>query len=224
MRCAPALGLLFFTAACGGGSSDDTDAATVTSASDDDPAESSAADDDPADDGSSAAATSAGESPATTDGDSTTGGGAACTSNADCGRDERCDFADESCGTSGAPGTCTARPADCENEPRPVCGCDDALYNSQCHAAAAGTDLAFLGNCEVPNGAFVCGYSYCILDEEYCSIQGGRMPSAQCIVLPPVCLPPDCNCIADCCECDSAMCCSDLCTNDNGALTYVCPG
>jgi hypothetical protein len=219
----PALALVWLGLACGGGGSDETDATTVANTSD--AGEMSTADDDgDDDDGDAATSTFTSSSSSTTAPDDGTTGGSPCQSNADCSGDERCDFADESCGTSGVAGMCTPRPTDCENEERPVCGCDDELYNSSCHAAEAGTDIAFLGNCETPNGAFVCGYSYCILDEEYCSIQGGGMPSATCIVLPPVCQPPSCNCLADCCECDSTACCEDLCTNEGGALTYVCPG
>lgn len=225
MRCPLPLGLalVLLGFACGTGSSGDS---AGTTSSDDASDPTTAADDDDAsdDDGSTAAPSTSSSSSSTADPDGGTTGGTACQSNADCSGDERCDFGDESCGTSGVPGTCTPRPSDCDNDERPVCGCDDELYNSPCHAAAAGTDIAFLGNCETPNGAFVCGYSYCILDEEYCSIQGGGMPSAMCIVLPPVCQPPSCNCISDCCECDTPQCCEDLCSNEGGALTYVCPG
>jgi hypothetical protein len=218
----PALAFALLELACGDEPSGDSGGPTTASSGA--PQETTATGDDaPADDDGATASTSSGSSTAS-DPDGGTTGGAACQSNADCGADERCDFADESCGTSGVAGTCMPRPTDCDNEERPVCGCDDELYNSSCHAAAAGTDIAFLGSCETPNGAFVCGYSYCILDEEYCSIQGGGMPSATCIVLPPVCQPPGCSCLADCCECDSTACCEDLCTNEGGALTYVCPG
>jgi len=211
--------------ACGGGSSDEGDTSSATTpnetggstAQDDD-------DDDDDDDGSTAAPESSGGSSAVTEADSGTGGGAPCQSNDDCGDDERCDFADESCGASGVAGSCTPRPSGCDNEPRPVCGCDNELYDSVCDAAAAGTDVAFLANCEVPTGAFACGYSFCILDMEYCAIEGGASPSASCIELPPVCMPPNCNCLSDCCDCDTTDCCANLCTNENGALTFVCPG
>jgi hypothetical protein len=221
----PGLALVLFGLACGSDGSGDTLPAT-TVANTSDAGEMSTADDDgdDDDDDDTSAATTTTTSSSSTDPDDGTTGGTPCQSNADCSGAERCDFGDESCGTSGVAGTCLPRPTECDNDERPVCGCDDELYNSSCHAAEAGTDIAFLGSCETPNGAFVCGYSYCILDEEYCSIQGGGMPTATCIALPPVCQPPGCNCLADCCECDSTACCEELCTNDGGALTYVCPG
>jgi hypothetical protein len=105
-----------------------------------------------------------------------------------------------------------------------VCGCDGAVHATPCLAQDAGVDVKFLGACETPNGAFDCGFSYCITGEEYCAENGGPMPSFECVVLPPVCQPPDCSCITTCCGCDNATCCSQYCSNVNNALTYTCPG
>lgn len=152
------------------------------------------------------------------------GGGTPCSDNADCATTELCEFGDHSCGASGQPGSCVPRPDDCAQEDRPVCGCDGELYPSQCAAASSGVGVDFLGECELPNGAFACGFSFCIHGDEYCLEQGGAMPSFECLALPPVCQPPDCSCITSCCGCDNASCCSDFCINDDDALTYTCPG
>lgn len=166
-------------------------------------------------------------SPATDSGgpaDSTSGGGTACTSSAECAGDEYCRWIDDSCGVSGLSGQCTPR-SDCDNgNGRPVCGCDGAVHDTRCAAQDAGIDVDFLGGCETPAGAFDCGFSFCINGDEYCQQLGGNDPSAECIVLPPVCQPPDCSCVTTCCGCDNASCCSDFCTNEGGALTYTCPG
>lgn len=215
-------------AACGG---DDGESATTSGPATSAPGDGAPTGDgtgDPTgspDDGTPATATgdsSGSEGPASTGSDD--GGGTPCSSNDDCDAAEICEFADHSCGVSGASGTCTARPADCPADERPVCGCDGQLHASRCSAAQSGVDVDFLGECELPNGAFACGFSFCIHGEEYCLEQGGTMPSSQCIVLPPVCQPPDCSCITTCCGCDNASCCSDYCTNQDDALTYTCPG
>lgn len=152
------------------------------------------------------------------------GDGVPCTSNTDCGTGEYCEFADDSCGVSGVAGSCQQRPEGCGTDERPVCGCDGQLHASLCQAAGSGQDVDFLGECELPNGGFPCGFSFCILGDEYCLEQGGPMPTFECIALPPVCQPPDCSCITTCCGCANASCCSDFCSNVDEALTYTCPG
>ena len=154
---------------------------------------------------------------------SESGSSGGCTSSADCAGGQYCDFPDDSCGVSGMEGTCVDAPAGCTDDDRPVCGCDDTLHGNVCDAAAAGQDVAFLGVCEVPNGAFRCGFSFCISGDEYCLEQAGAMPTGECVTLPPVCVPPDCSCVTTCCGCDNASCCSEFCSNDDGDLKYVCP-
>ena len=104
-----------------------------------------------------------------------------------------------------------------------MCGCDDGLYPSVCDAASSGVDLSFLGECELPNGAFACGPSFCILGQEYCAITSGLMPTAECIELPPACIPPQCSCMTSCCGCEGPSCCTDYCMSDGEALTFTCP-
>jgi hypothetical protein len=106
---------------------------------------------------------------------------------------------------------------------RPICGCDDQLYPSVCDAASSGIDLSFLGECELPNGAFACGPSFCVLGMEYCAITSGTQPTAECIELPPACLPPQCSCMTECCGCEGPSCCTEFCTSDGEALTFTCP-
>jgi hypothetical protein len=154
---------------------------------------------------------------------STSGTAEGCQSAADCADGQYCDFPDDSCGVSGVEGICTAVRTDCGGDDRPVCGCDDALHDTICAASTAGQDVAFLGECEVPSGAFRCGFSFCDSGDEYCLEQAGTMPTHACIALPPVCMPPDCSCITSCCGCDNATCCGEFCSNDDGNLTYVCP-
>lgn len=224
------LGTGLVSSACaddGGGSA--TTAAPGSTAADDDggPAGTSATDptSDPTSGGPAGSTGSAADdgSSAGSAGDDD-GGGTPCASNDDCAVGDYCEFADHSCGASGQPGGCAPRPTDCTEEDRPVCGCNGELYASQCAAAGSGIDVDFLGECEIPNGAFACGFSFCIHGDEYCLEQGGAMPSFECLVLPPVCQPPDCSCITTCCGCDNASCCSDYCINEDDALTYTCPG
>ncbi len=151
------------------------------------------------------------------------GGGVECTSNDECDATEYCDFPFDSCGASNSTGTCTIRPTECKPVVRPVCGCGDVLYPGACEAASMGVDLAFLGECELPNGAFACGPSFCILGEEYCAVTAGFEPTAACIELPPACEPPSCTCMTECCGCEGASCCSDYCTGEGDALTFTCP-
>lgn len=165
-------------------------------------------------------------SPATTstDGGGESSGGVACESSSDCSAGQYCDWASDSCGVAGDGGVCRDAPIDCGADARPVCACNDQLYASLCEATAAGQDVAFLGQCDDPSGGFRCGYSYCVLGDEYCVENGGLMPTFECVGLPPVCQPPDCSCISTCCGCEDSACCSNYCSLDGEALKYVCPG
>ena len=75
-----------------------------------------------------------------------TEGGAACKAPDDCDSDEFCDFPDLFCGEASA-GVCQPRPSDCQFMAI-VHGCDCVIYESVCHAHAAGVDqLGLSGDC-----------------------------------------------------------------------------
>jgi hypothetical protein len=67
--------------------------------------------------------------------------------NRKCAETHFCDWRDDSCGVADKPGECQPRPADCEAEPPPVCGCDGLQYDNACEAEKAGTDVAQLSAC-----------------------------------------------------------------------------
>lgn len=188
---------------------------------------SSGAEDDDADPttaGMSVTSEPATSSSSTGEASSASGDPVGCTASSDCAGGEYCDFADDSCGASGMSGACAPIVEGCDGEQRPVCACGDVLHDSICAASAAGLDVSFVGECPLADPlAFRCGYSFCISDMEYCLAQAGAMPSAECIALPPVCVPTDCSCITSCCGCDNATCCSEFCINDDGDLTFTCP-
>lgn len=64
-----------------------------------------------------------------------------CRSSADCSAsDMYCDMVLP--GQCGGQGSCKARPEACDDEWRPVCGCDGKMYGNRCEAAAAGVSVA----------------------------------------------------------------------------------
>ena len=51
------------------------------------------------------------------------------------------------CGAGDVPGTCEAKPAQCNIAGSAVCGCDNHDYASACDAHMAGTSVARVGAC-----------------------------------------------------------------------------
>ncbi|UJR84932.1 hypothetical protein [Sandaracinus amylolyticus] len=68
---------------------------------------------------------------------------------ATCTTTEYCDFPDpHACGGADETGTCRERPTVCPPVIHEVCGCDRLLYQSECDAYGAGTDVDYEGPCE----------------------------------------------------------------------------
>ena len=65
-----------------------------------------------------------------------------------CGEADYCDYPEAGvCGIGDQTGICKPRPEICTQDFNPVCGCDGETHSTACHAAAAGTDVAYVGVC-----------------------------------------------------------------------------
>jgi len=156
----------------------------------------------------------------------------ACRRDEDCAKDAFCVFAPGLCGRGPRPGACVARPHDCPRQDSPVCGCDGAVYPSECAAHAAGVDLDVTGACRDPvPGWAPCGAHYCDADTSYCEIYLSDVPEIPtdhfCRPLPEGCLRLEAG--ARTCECFPAATpcrsfCGPLPTGGRPSFHLTCQG
>ena len=154
-------------------------------------------------------------------GDGTQGGSCGGLAGRRCSAVEYCDYPDGSCGAADQTGTCKRRPEVCPAVAGPpICGCDGAVYSSECAAYLNGTDLNASGGCPVPSGSFACGYAQCELATQYCRREPHAMngDSASCPLLPASCgTDASCACLGE------ERCGLDCSGEPKGGLTVTCP-
>ncbi len=104
-------------------------------------------------------------------------------------------------------GHCESRPAVCDAARTPVCGCDGVTYWNDCLRKQTGVTASALGYCGP--GAATCGggAAACPVPGASCARvfpSADRCPRGSddapgvCVMLPPVCPPPDGNLLARC--------------------------
>lgn len=80
-----------------------------------------------------------------------------------CNEGEFCDFAPgANCGRADHPGVCRPIPAECDEFPRQVCGCDGTTYVNRCAAEAAGVSVETDGACAADCVTAGCSGQLCV--------------------------------------------------------------
>ncbi|MBR57523.1 MAG: hypothetical protein CMH54_05615 [Myxococcales bacterium] len=129
-----------------------------------------------------------------------------CTSSAQCGAEEVCDFEYDNCGMWGQTGTCIPRPQICPAGGVGACGCDGTPALNSCELQGQGTDALQFGGCHLQGSDLVrCGEIDCDPTTHYCSIAindiaGPDQPEYYntCNPIPESCAgsePVDCGCM-----------------------------
>ncbi len=96
--------------------------------------------------------------------------GPSCQETVDCAADHYCERG-EGCGMMDVPGVCLERPTDCTEEITLTCGCDGMTHDNPCLAHAAGTSVAYIGE---------CGKEVCATDET-CTAMGWWCDGGICV-------------------------------------------
>jgi hypothetical protein len=144
-----------------------------------------------------------------------------CTSSADCGPDDFCNFRDGLCG-GGEVGECAPRPPGC-SDGIPTCFCDGTVSDLGCEGLGGDDFDATGGSCVAPADAIPCAHLFCIYGpDDFCRItpdDTGGAPSAGCDFAPEGCDPATCACLAD-----ETAACGGSCEDGPNGPTITCPG
>ena len=102
-----------------------------------------------------------------------------------------------------------------------ICACDGKVYDGQCSAAVAGSDLDVRGTCPVPDGSFACGYVQCKMLTQYCEHTPGTGGAADTYACK---ADPSCASQFPTCACLANEPCGSMCTGDSATgLVLTCP-
>ncbi len=134
-----------------------------------------------------------------------------------------CDYPDNLCGAGAKTGECAAKPSACPNQGPQVCGCQGTVYPNECTASQDGVDVASTGACQVPNGAFPCGYKLCVQAADFCVRSRrsfGSDDEYQCVATPACTNASTCVCLTGQ-ACPNAVGCS--LDQSYSTYTVTCP-